>query len=237
MKIIDWLIWPVNGNRTKLLPFVFLLTLLPFSFTACQKVERAHYGNGQIKYELPKNRKGELHGLARWWYPDGKLQLTADYTNGVLNGTMVRYAANGNVETEDQYLDGKLNGLSREMNPQGKIFLEKTYRNDTLHGPSRQYNEAGTVVIQGDYVHGYIDGHWLYFDRFGEVSGEGDFIMGKGIVKSYSRSGKLAAYCEYEDNLKHGREYYYDLEGNIVRSRIYDYGEMVSDSAVMIPPK
>ncbi|MBW6461381.1 MAG: toxin-antitoxin system YwqK family antitoxin [Bacteroidales bacterium] len=205
---------------------VLLLGLI-FVLASCRKTETAYYSNGQIKHSLPKNARGKLDGQAQFWFPNGTPELTAEYKDGILHGRLIRFHGNGNPQSEDQYENGMLNGVSREFYLNGAVRIEMTYRNDTLHGVSRQYDDAGQVVIEGHYENGYFEGYWLYRDRYGNVTGDANFVRGTGVKRAWNYEGKTAGTTEYMDNLRHGKEVWYDNEGNISRIVYYDSGDPV----------
>lgn len=200
-------------------------------FSACSRTEKAFYPDGKPKYIYTKNVKGNINGEATWWFPNGHMQLKADYADGVIHGRLIRYYENGKPQTEDHYENGKLNGVSKEFNVYGKVVVERTYRNDTLHGPSRQYDESGQVIIEGQYEKGHYEGKWLYRDRLGRLTGEGEFHQGRGVVRSWDVYGKPSGMAEYLDNLQHGTELWYDGEGRVVKKRLWDFGDIVADSS------
>lgn len=232
---INWLTGRpfIDAKRRSFLPPGWPMALaLLFIIYSCQKNEKAFYPDGTPKYTISKNAKGKMEGESVWYYPDGKIQLKANYLDGVIHGKLIRYFENGAVHTEDEYENGRLNGLSKEWRNNGKIYVEMTYRNDTLNGISRQYDENEKVIIEGNYKNGLFEGKWLYRDRLGNLIGEADFKQGAGIKKSWDSHGALLGYTEYVDNLRHGKEVRYDYKEQVQRIRYYEYGEVVSDSIV-----
>lgn len=231
MKIINWSIGQYHGSKR--FNFNTLIVLLPLIFisgvfTSCQKTEKSYYPNGKIKYILPENEAGQVHGVAKFWYDNGNLQLTGEYKDGVLDGKLCRYRENGIIETEDIYQNGKLHGLCREFHYNGNVLSEMPYVNDTLHGLSRQFDDVGQIMIEGYYEHGYFEGKWNYHDRIGNLIGEADFKKGMGVKKSYDTDGKLTGITEYMDNLKHGREIWYNKSGKEISIRYFEHGDRVA---------
>ncbi|MCU0370901.1 MAG: toxin-antitoxin system YwqK family antitoxin [Bacteroidales bacterium] len=207
-----------------MVPLVLILNMCSLSV----REDKSYYPNGKIKFRLPKNESGQLHGLARFWYENGNLELTGEYENGVLNGKLSRYRENGIIESEDIYVDGKLNGMCRTFHYNGNVLSEMPYVNDTLHGMSRQFDDVGQIMIEGNYERGYFEGKWIYHDRLGNINGEAEFKQGTGLKKSYDPEGNLTGTVEYMDNLMHGREIWYNKEGKQITTRYYDQGSRVS---------
>jgi antitoxin component YwqK of YwqJK toxin-antitoxin module len=228
--ITGWLTGPCRGNRVAPVPgifrlfiYFFLVTLLPF----CNRPEKSFYPNGQLKFELHKNEQGKLDGVAKFWYDNGKPQLTAEYANGVLNGKLLRYREDGTRLSEDLYKDGKLNGICRQFHYNDNVQSEMPYVNDTLHGHCRHYDDVGMVMIEGIYEHGYYEGTWKWYNRSGQLIGKADFRRGTGLKINYDGSGNENGSAEYMDNLQHGKEVWVSASGKSTRIRYFDHGDPV----------
>lgn len=228
--ITAWLTDQCLGNK-RVFPSckVFALAIISIAilFLSCQKTETSKYPNGQVKFILHKNEQGKLHGESKYWYENGNLMLTADYTNGIIDGKLARYREDGTKLTEDVFVNGKLNGVCHEFHYNGNVLSEMPYVNDTLHGMSRQLDDVGQVMIEGMYEHGYFEGKWTYYNRSGDIIGEADFKEGTGVKKSYDVNGNVIGIAEFKDNLQHGKEIWYSTSGKLVRTRYYDHGDLV----------
>ena len=69
-------------------------------------------------------KNGERDGLTEQFYNDtGKLRVSANYKNGVLDGKFKAYYPNGNLQGEVIYKNGEMNGEYKEYNENKSIRL------------------------------------------------------------------------------------------------------------------
>ena len=103
------------------------------------KIEVGYHKNGNKRCEIPR-LNGQLHGLARWWCPDGKLFIESNYKNGQLHGL------NGNKRYEVPQLNGKAHGLARWWWSNGQLGEEINYKNGKMHGLRRWWHDNGFIT-------------------------------------------------------------------------------------------
>lgn len=66
------------------------------------------------------------------YYPDGTLEYTGHYKDGVEDGLWTYYYENGNKKLEETYKDGVEDGVRYEYAPDGSLRAEFTYKNGKL---------------------------------------------------------------------------------------------------------
>ena len=221
----------ISGTFPTIVILVSFLVLLE----SCQKNEKAYFGDGKIKYIIPKDWNNRIDGQAKWWYENGVMQISADYKKGELHGKVIRYYENGMKQSEASYLDNMLNGISLDYNANGRVIVEKTYRNDTLNGICRQYDDQGQKIVEGSYKDGFFEGRWLYYSNRGILIGEANFTRGSGSKVTWNEEGKIIGRASYLENLRNGEEVWYGDEDQITRIRTFKSGELVADSVISIP--
>ena len=214
-----------DRSTTWRLAVVFFLVSVFMVTASCQKREKGVYPNGQAKFLYYKNKEGKIEGQAQFWYENGKPELTAYYKNGKLDGTLTRYSEDGKMLTSDEYKAGVQDGISREYFPNGKVKTEMTYKNDVLDGLTRQFDESGQMIAEGNYKAGLYEGKWTYWDRFGHLIAEAMFTAGAGVMKSYDADGNVVGVTEFKNNVKHGPETWYSMDGKQTRTTWYIDGE------------
>jgi len=62
-----------------------------------------YYKNGQLQADLPLDAFGQYHGTGKFFYEDGKLQSTGNYTHGLKTGDWKLYDKNGTLTATDSY--------------------------------------------------------------------------------------------------------------------------------------
>jgi antitoxin component YwqK of YwqJK toxin-antitoxin module len=63
----------------------------------------SYYKNGQLQANLPLDSFGQHHGTGKFFYEDGSLQSTGNYTHGFKTGDWKVYDENGKVTATDFY--------------------------------------------------------------------------------------------------------------------------------------
>ena len=62
-----------------------------------------------------QSKNGLLHGKSYYWYTDGKLESIEPYSNGELNGMLIRYYPNGKIKARIYLEHGQRGGEKGEM--------------------------------------------------------------------------------------------------------------------------
>ena len=104
-------------------------------------------------------KDGERDGLTEQFYNDtGKLRVSANYKNGVLDGEFKAYYPNGNLQGEVIYKNGEMNGEYKEYNENKSIRLSGNYKNNLQDGEWKSYLEDGTLESIINYKAGELHG-------------------------------------------------------------------------------
>ena len=64
-----------------------------------------YYKNGQLQADLPLDSFGQYHGTGKFFYEDGSLQSTGNYTHGLKTGDWKVYDEKGKITASDSYDD------------------------------------------------------------------------------------------------------------------------------------
>ena len=104
-------------------------------------------------------KNGERDGLTEQFYNDtGKLRVSANYKNGVLDGKFKAYYPNGNLQGEVNYVNGEMNGDFKEYHENKNIRLSGSYKNSLQDGEWKSYLEDGTLETIVNYKDGELNG-------------------------------------------------------------------------------
>jgi antitoxin component YwqK of YwqJK toxin-antitoxin module len=74
-----------------------------------------------------------------------------------------------------------------------------------------------------------MDGSWFIFYPSGALAGKAEYKMGTGKQIGYEESGYKCLEVPYVDNLKHGKEIYYNPDGTITKIVEYEKGKVISE--------
>ena len=74
-----------------------------------------------------------------------------------------------------------------------------------------------------------MDGSWFIFYPSGALAGKAEYKRGTGKQTGYDESGYKCLEVPYVDNLKQGREIYFNPDGRITKIVEYEQGKVISE--------
>ena len=206
-----------------------LAGLLLSGLASCKdSVRKSYWENGNIKSEL-RYEGDSLNGRCVWYFPNGKPQMEVNYRKNKMDGLLKRWYENGHLMEECWYKDGAQDSLCRNYSLNGILVSEAFYRDGQLNGDYKSWYENGQVFQEGQYVEDLMDGSWMIFYSDGNLAATALFDKGTGTQTSYEHSGYKCLVSNYVDNVKHGREVYYNPDGTVTRVAYYEYGDWIRD--------
>lgn len=208
--------------------FVCLEAILIQSCTPKSDAKLSYWENGNLKSEL-RYEGDQLNGKCVWFYETGIPQLEVNYVLNQKEGISQRWHENGQLEMTCWYKNNLQDSLCFHYDLEGHKISQEYFVKDTVDGPFYKWYENGQLMIEGAYSMGMMDGSWLMYYFDGLVSSKADFVKGKGIQKGYHINGVEKVIYHYKNNLKHGKQYYFDETGKQLKVEIYDEGELIGE--------
>jgi Uncharacterized protein conserved in bacteria len=153
----------------------------------------------------------------------------AFYKNDTLEGRYQRFHQNGVLEMECWYKHGLRDSICRSYTVKGNLASEDHYAGGKLNGESKKWYDNGQVFQEGQFVDDMMDGSWFIFYPSGALAGKAEYKMGTGKQIGYEESGYKCLEVPYVDNLKHGKEIYYNPDGTITKIVEYEKGKVISE--------
>lgn len=105
----------------------------------------AYYPNGKVSVE-DELTDGVSNGKKNYYYPSGQLESSRIYVLNVQEGEEINYYPNGKLKSSEQYFFGDKNGVSKYYTIDGKLEKEENYILDEKHGPSKSYDATGKLI-------------------------------------------------------------------------------------------
>ena len=203
-------------------PLLIAITLL-MSLSACTKVKKEYYEDGQVKSEITYD-KDLKNGPAVWYYPNGNKQMECTFKEDKMEGKVSRWFLGGTLQQEDIYKDNKKTGPTKIYDETGALVAVENFVNDTLHGTYTEFFTNGDLNIHGRFEMGMWDSIWDYYDIRGLQVGKGDFKKGTGILTGYYWNGKVKREIHYLANKKNGVEKWFAEDGTVIKEIIFKEG-------------
>lgn len=162
------------------------------------EVRKDYYPGGGIRISATYNKEGKPEGVRREYAPDGSIERSYIFRNGILIGE--------GVVTEK----GERDGSWKEYYDNGSLRAEGNYDKDLREGPWKFYHLNGKVEQEGTYVKGKPEGEWRWYYPGGEPLREETYYNGllDGIMIEYDPDGNIVARGEYIEGLEEGPWYY-----------------------------
>jgi antitoxin component YwqK of YwqJK toxin-antitoxin module len=192
------------------------------------------YGNYVYSVELFAGDRKE--GVARIYYPDGKLKQTIPYSEGKKDGLSREFDEEGKViallEYNNDFLisrekintvdaSGLRQGKWLDFWPDGTVKTERNYRDDMLHGYYKEYDEKAKLLVTLLYDNGKVTGTDI--DNSTEIE----------IENRYNDDGKLIYSGPFKDGVPVGIHREYNEDGAVKNAHIYnDNGVLISEGIV-----
>jgi antitoxin component YwqK of YwqJK toxin-antitoxin module len=179
-------------------------------------------------------KEGMMNGEWLSYHPDGKSKLTGEYKDNQKVGEWTEYFDNGRTKDIVTY---KL--FKKKSKIDYSIFKDRMVVVSKKHGHSVSYSDKDyKITEEGDYKEGLKDGEWIAYYPGGKVpvviSNYKDGEL-NGVMKQYSRRGKLLQEMNYKDGLKHGKFIMYDKRGKVLVERQYSFGMQVIEGTENSP--
>lgn len=257
--------------------FIFCLsvfTLLTYAQVKMSELDFTNPGDGRLYVEYEEKKEpveGKIRiitgftteyieaefskgfAVGKWeYYKDNKLSEIMNYSDGYLNGELVRYYPDGKTVKERANMkNGKADGVTETYSEEGKLTYEKGLRDGTDNGPERRYSNDGELVYEAMYKDGKMEGKAFqkinrgnpdaytkteyykngkhegeYLEVFenGTVKTKGKYIDGQkdGLWESFNKDGKRKGNSETYKNGKVIKRVTYYTDGSVEMERNFN---------------
>ena len=206
--------------------YLLLLSALLVLVACNDGVKKEYWENGKLKSEL-RYENGRLNGESVWCTKQGTQMTRAFYKNDTLEGRYQRFHQNGELDVECWYKNGLRDSICRSYSVKGILISEDYYAEGKLNGESKKWYDNGQVFQEGQYTDGMMDGLWFIFYSSGALASKAEYKMGTGKQICYEESGYKCLEVPYVNNLKHGKEIYYNPDGRITKIVEYEEGKVI----------
>lgn len=195
-----------------------------YKFGEGEGKETIYHSNGTIESERTL-RNDERDGEYRYYGYNGELLLKMMYQNGVI----VAYAPNdasGKPMAYQQVKDETFSMVTYYTN--GKKGLSFEIVKGFYEGKYLQYYPNGNLYEEIMFVHGLYEGTHFIYNENGTLRSKKDYLYGdlNGKSLDYDQNGKLLLEATYLMDTKHGIEKQYDLTGKVIKTRMFNYGDL-----------
>ena len=183
-----------NGNLVGTSKFSDGTKLEDVAELAKLEVRKDYYPDGKVKIAATYNKEGKPEGVRREYAPDGSIEKSYIFRNGIMIGE--------GVVTEK----GERDGFWREYGNDGRLRAEGSYARDRKTGAWKYYYPNGTTEQEGSYKDGNPEGVWRWYYESGKLLREESYFNGlnDGMMTEYDESGKIITRGEFIEGQQEG---------------------------------
>ncbi len=128
------------------------------------------------------HEKGEIHGIVRMHYYDGKLMSETPYVKGKQHGDAKSYTEDGFVYRVTQYKDGQCEGTRTEWwKRTKKLKAVIEYKSGKAHGTAKEYFETGGLKMEAKLWEDKFHGERKVYDETGKLRETYYFILDEQV--------------------------------------------------------
>ncbi len=193
--------------------------------------EKKNYKDSVIT-SIEQFEEDKKEGLSYYYYLDGSIRKEVPFENDKESGIGFEYSQEGEIQTVLTYKSGvlvkqqKINRKDNQGRKQGlfmtfydnkKTKNEGTYKDDLKHGYFKYYNRNGSLVRSEKYINGVLQ----------EEQGQAAKLDIRRTLHKTSSAIKTEG--TYRNGVEDGVHREFDEEGNVVASKVYDMGVLLSE--------
>ncbi len=158
-----------------------------------------YHENGSLAYDWKYNETGRRTGEQKYYYNDGSLMIKGDWTDGKKKDVLTEYYRDGSIKSEINFNEGK-------------VIVSSIKEYEIAEKPAERHTapkiqKVETVKNKSNGLGAFSQtGYYKTYNEFKKLDREGDFVNGK---------------------LMEGKRFFYDDNGNLIRTLIYKGGKAV----------
>ncbi|MBK8846177.1 MAG: toxin-antitoxin system YwqK family antitoxin [Bacteroidetes bacterium] len=174
--------------------------------------------------------QGKKDGVWKKYYTNGPLNRLEEYSDGVLNGTVVELNRGGTIDLDENYVDGKLHGL-RVKYHYGMQSVIEHYKSGLLHGEKIMYYENSQKQEEGVYNNGKREGETKWYNQDGKLITMYTYKDGRleGPIKEYYANGTVQKEGNHINDVEEGEWKEYSEDGKLKKTVLYKNGTVVKE--------
>lgn len=154
-------------------------------------------------------------GDIKFYYPTGKLNIEAVYSQGKKNGAFKSYYANGNLKELNHYVNDSLEGEALVYFLDGSLRAKMFYKDNKQDGELMEYYANHQLRGVVHHKMGKLEGEWKEYFEDGKLKGTAQYRNNllDGLLTAYKPDGKMDYTEEYVAGKKNGWYTWYQDNG------------------------
>ena len=143
-------------------------------------IEILHYADGTIKQQLPLTN-GVAQGTRMRWHSNGVMESIGSYSNAMRTGYWRTWNSDGSKNKEGTFVKGKPEGEQIFWHTNGLKSVVWNFSSGHPNGLMRSFYDNGRKKQEGVYTNNLKHGKWKNWNKSGQLNKIAEFQMGKLI--------------------------------------------------------
>ena len=145
------------------------------------------YENDYCIFEVKNNN---INGNYYFYYPNGKIKWSIEYSEGLKIGIWKRFSENNLLIVEIPYENDLAHGQIKKYSD-GKFVAFMDFVKGKMHGKFIAYYENGILKFDGTYLKDKLEGPFYHYDNEGNLDYIENFENGNQNSLKIYKNGKL----------------------------------------------
>lgn len=187
--------------------FSFMLVIcFSVSTVMAQQTKKNYWENGKVKSEGAVNGAGLRTGKWKYYYQNGSLEASGDYTGNKTDKIIEAFKKNKNSAIDDNTTPASRNGEWVFYYSTGEVLGKVTYQDGCPVGKAVRWHQNGTKAEESDYIDCKAIGSRMMWDdkgrKYFETRLEG---AGNTVEIEWYTNGQMKSMIPYKDGQQYGR--------------------------------
>ena len=207
-----------------------------------------YYNNGELK-QSAQYHAHQLHGEQRFYFPTGQIKSITNFESGKKTGPYETWLISGSPEEFGIYKEDKLHGKVQRWYTTGIMSSIANYKRGILHGlmqiqslsdelNKQMFFDQGNEIVRFEYHSNgrfkrvmILDNGQILYERkwngLGIENTEEKYIVGTSRDTDFYLSGFLKYECTFNNDKKHGVEWWFDEDRKPTIVNIFYQGDRI----------
>lgn len=182
--------------------------------------------NGRLLYE-GYFKDDKPVGEWKRYHPGGQVKAFIEYKGDTAYTQL--FTVWRKKVAEGSYVNQQKEGVWK-IYKNNQLVADEEYKHGLKNGKSHRYYNTGEVMEEKEWVNDQEDGNYQIFFKSGEPYMQCKMKQGMrhGLFLVSYENGRQEMVAEYRNNLRHGEWKYFNKEGNLLYTLVYDNGQILN---------
>jgi len=172
----------MGNTKVSLIFFLALLIACTYKRLDNKSCVVTKDGQGNVQSEIHYINDTTIHGIAKYYYKNGKVKDEINYTNGLKNGIHKTYTREGLLESSIEFKNGIQDGNTYWYHENGKLNSKSLWVNGKAFGDAYYYYDIGVLESYRSFDFEEHNRYLIKYDSSGLKIREEGTVLGQLLL-------------------------------------------------------